>query len=115
MYRTLRLPLVTMALVLFIFSLSAAPASAHGNAVYQGWDYAYTNSGHGSGEVCDAEYDGSMVVAYWYDDDGAKIGYAEVGGYGECTEVNWAGKADGVKVCEISPDWPPACTRIHKV
>jgi hypothetical protein len=114
MYRNLQLPLATLAVVLTMFTVSTAPASAHGNAVYHGYDYAYTNSGHGSGEVCDAEYDGNFVVAYWYNADGDKIAYEEVGGYGDCNGVNWSGTATGVKVCEIDPNGPDDCTRIHK-
>jgi hypothetical protein len=111
MYRTLRLPIATMALVLTIFALSSAPASAHSTIVEHGEDYAVTDSGHSSGAVCDWERDGHIVVAYWYDNDGGKIAYAEVGGAGSCNDVSWKGEADTVRVCEIGK----GCTGFHKV
>jgi hypothetical protein len=110
----LKLPIATLALVLTIFALSAAPASAHQTVVEQGEDFAVTDSDHTSGTVCDWERDGHFISAAWYDDEGLQVGYAEAHGVGECSDDGFHDYAKTVQLCE--QEWGIIeCTREHKV
>jgi hypothetical protein len=108
--KVLRLPLAALALVLTIFSLCSAPASAHWDYEEQGEDVAITSPDHMSGSVCDVERDGRFVSATWYDSAGQGVGGAEDGGDSQCSDTyQFTGEADIVKICESTkfPEEPP--------
>jgi hypothetical protein len=113
LYRFFRLPIATLALVLTVFAVSAAPASAHSTIVEQGNDYVVTDSNHMSGAVCDGERDGNRVIARWYNEEG-QVAVADIGGVGDCDQEEWGVKATSVRICEYGLG-VSECSKEHNV
>jgi hypothetical protein len=103
-----------MALVLTIFALASAPASAHQTEVQHGNDYVVTSSDHKSGYVCDRESDGHPVSAEWKDFTGhqgaQEVDKTDAG----CDKITFDGfLAAEVRICEhTSTDY--TCTKWHQ-
>lgn len=94
---------VTIAMVTIVAMLAVAQesASAHGDKVYHGNDFATVRADHWQGKVCDEEADGHAVLAIWYLENGERYGAYDNGSGGSCTETEvFDSEAIKFQVCE---------------